>query len=110
MVEMVCLLVGHFAKDCFSQPGLQYSLVPEEEEEQTNETIQSVPQKQKKVEIHPFALPVISHIFALQLFLHLVLLSVQLDSNLSLIPCAFLGEKGQKGKEKESTEEGEVVF
>ncbi|KAJ8334805.1 hypothetical protein SKAU_G00404440 [Synaphobranchus kaupii] len=28
-----CGCKGHFAKDCFSQPGLQYSLVPDEEEE-----------------------------------------------------------------------------
>ncbi|XP_062869599.1 nucleolar protein of 40 kDa isoform X1 [Trichomycterus rosablanca] len=43
-----CGCTGHFAKDCFSQPGLQYSLVPEEEEQQTSETVQSEPQKQKK--------------------------------------------------------------
>ncbi|XP_016138812.1 nucleolar protein of 40 kDa-like [Sinocyclocheilus grahami] len=48
-----CGCRGHFAKDCFSQPGLQYSLVPEEEEEeqqppQTSQQTQSEPQKRKK--------------------------------------------------------------
>ncbi|KAJ8273023.1 hypothetical protein GJAV_G00096520 [Gymnothorax javanicus] len=32
-----CGCKGHFAKDCFSQPGLQYSLVPDEEEETKEE-------------------------------------------------------------------------
>ncbi|XP_059412283.1 zinc finger CCHC domain-containing protein 17-like [Carassius carassius] len=46
-----CGCRGHFAKDCFSQPGLQYSLVPEEEEEEppkTSQQTQSEPQKRKK--------------------------------------------------------------
>ncbi|KTG02881.1 hypothetical protein cypCar_00011809 [Cyprinus carpio] len=46
-----CGCRGHFAKDCFSQAGLQYSLVPEEEEEQppqTSQQTQSEPQKRKK--------------------------------------------------------------
>ncbi|XP_035385187.1 nucleolar protein of 40 kDa [Electrophorus electricus] len=44
-----CGCTGHFAKDCFSQPGLQYSLVPEEEEpECATQTTQSEPQKQRK--------------------------------------------------------------
>ncbi|XP_027031584.1 nucleolar protein of 40 kDa isoform X1 [Tachysurus fulvidraco] len=46
-----CGCTGHFAKDCFSQPGeKQYSLVPEEEEkeEPTSQTVQSEPQKRKK--------------------------------------------------------------
>ncbi|XP_077051907.1 zinc finger CCHC domain-containing protein 17 [Siphateles boraxobius] len=44
-----CGCTGHFAKDCFSKPGLQYSLVPEEEEEPTsNQNTQSEPQKRKK--------------------------------------------------------------
>lgn len=47
-----CGCRGHFAKDCFSRPGLQYSLVPEEEEEQpppqTSQQTQSEPQKRKK--------------------------------------------------------------
>ncbi|XP_036422448.1 nucleolar protein of 40 kDa [Colossoma macropomum] len=42
-----CGCTGHFAKDCFSQPGLQYSLVPEEEEPASQST-QSEPQKRKK--------------------------------------------------------------
>ncbi|XP_016411390.1 nucleolar protein of 40 kDa-like [Sinocyclocheilus rhinocerous] len=46
-----CGCRGHFAKDCFSQPGLQYSLVPEEEEEPpppASQQTQSEPQKRKK--------------------------------------------------------------
>ncbi|KAK3532320.1 hypothetical protein QTP86_016033 [Hemibagrus guttatus] len=44
-----CGCTGHFAKDCFSQPGEKlYSLVPEEEEEPASQTIQSEPQKRKK--------------------------------------------------------------
>ncbi|KAL7829596.1 hypothetical protein AOLI_G00304810 [Acnodon oligacanthus] len=46
-----CGCTGHFAKDCFSQPGLQYSLVPEEEEEEeepASQSTQSEPQKRKK--------------------------------------------------------------
>lgn len=47
-----CGCRGHFAKDCFSQPGeKQYSLVPEEEEEEeepASQTVQSEPQKRKK--------------------------------------------------------------
>ncbi|KAI7798796.1 nucleolar protein of 40 kDa [Triplophysa rosa] len=44
-----CGCTGHFAKDCFSQPGLQYSLVPEEEEEEPSaQNTQSQPQKRKK--------------------------------------------------------------
>ncbi|XP_051948668.1 nucleolar protein of 40 kDa [Xyrauchen texanus] len=43
-----CGCRGHFAKDCFSQPGLQYSLVPEEEEEPAVQSTQSEPQKRKK--------------------------------------------------------------
>ncbi|XP_066529624.1 nucleolar protein of 40 kDa [Hoplias malabaricus] len=43
-----CGCTGHFAKDCFSQPGLQYSLVPEEEEEPASQSTQSEPQKRKK--------------------------------------------------------------
>ncbi|KAK7138630.1 hypothetical protein R3I93_015918 [Phoxinus phoxinus] len=45
-----CGCIGHFAKDCFSKPGLQYSLVPEEEEEPpaSNQNTQSEPQKRKK--------------------------------------------------------------
>ncbi|TRZ01119.1 hypothetical protein DNTS_007844 [Danionella cerebrum] len=40
----------HFEKDCFSQPGLQYSLIPDEEEEEavTSQSAQSQPQKRKK--------------------------------------------------------------
>lgn len=54
----MCLLLGHFAKDCFSQPGeKQYSLVPEEEEELASQTVQSEPQKRKKVAKHPSAPP-----------------------------------------------------
>lgn len=51
----VCI-EGHFAKDCFSKPGLQYSLVPEEEEEEvppSAQNTQSQPQKRKKVQTHP---------------------------------------------------------
>uniref|UniRef100_A0A8C2DC14 Zinc finger CCHC domain-containing protein 17 n=1 Tax=Cyprinus carpio TaxID=7962 RepID=A0A8C2DC14_CYPCA len=51
-----CGCRGHFAKDCFSKPGLQYSLVPEEEEEveppPTSQQTQSEPQKRKKVQTH----------------------------------------------------------
>ncbi|XP_067281034.1 nucleolar protein of 40 kDa [Pseudorasbora parva] len=46
-----CGCIGHFAKDCFSKPGLQYSLVPEEDEEPpptSNQNTQSEPQKRKK--------------------------------------------------------------
>lgn len=44
-----CGCTGHFAKDCFSQHGLQYSLVPEEEEEEpSGQNTQSQPQKRKK--------------------------------------------------------------
>nr|AAH56336.1 Zinc finger, CCHC domain containing 17 [Danio rerio] len=45
-----CGCRGHFAKDCFSSPGLQYSLLPEEEEEEPPSTqiTQSEPQKRKK--------------------------------------------------------------
>ncbi|KAI5621532.1 nucleolar protein of 40 kDa [Silurus asotus] len=47
-----CGCKGHFAKDCFSQPGeKQYSLVPEEEEEEeepASHTVQPEPQKKKK--------------------------------------------------------------
>ncbi|XP_056597409.1 nucleolar protein of 40 kDa [Triplophysa dalaica] len=46
-----CGCTGHFAKDCFSKPGLQYSLVPEEEEEEvppSAQNTQSQPQKRKK--------------------------------------------------------------
>ncbi|XP_051527424.1 nucleolar protein of 40 kDa [Myxocyprinus asiaticus] len=43
-----CGCRGHFAKDCFSKPGLQYSLVPEEEEEPAVQSTQSEPQKRKK--------------------------------------------------------------
>ncbi|KAG5842223.1 nucleolar protein of 40 kDa [Anguilla rostrata] len=46
-----CGCKGHFAKDCFSQPGLQYSLVPDEEEEVKEEvpnlTVEQ-PHKRKK--------------------------------------------------------------
>ncbi|XP_072532352.1 zinc finger CCHC domain-containing protein 17 isoform X1 [Salminus brasiliensis] len=48
-----CGCTGHFAKDCFSQAGLQYSLVPEEEEEPAGQSVQSVPQKRKKVVARP---------------------------------------------------------
>ncbi|KAJ8378451.1 hypothetical protein AAFF_G00242660 [Aldrovandia affinis] len=47
-----CGCKGHFAKDCFSQPGLQYSLVPDEEEEAAKEEVPNLtvqqPQKRKK--------------------------------------------------------------
>ncbi|KAG9279841.1 nucleolar protein of 40 kDa [Astyanax mexicanus] len=43
-----CGCTGHFAKDCFSQAGLQYSLVPEEEGEPASQSVQSAPQKRKK--------------------------------------------------------------
>ncbi|KAI4871809.1 hypothetical protein NFI96_002127 [Prochilodus magdalenae] len=45
-----CGCTGHFAKDCFSKPGLQYSLVPEEEEveEPASQSTLSEPQKRKK--------------------------------------------------------------
>ncbi|XP_076865053.1 zinc finger CCHC domain-containing protein 17 [Brachyhypopomus gauderio] len=44
-----CGCTGHFAKDCFSQPGLQYSLVPEEEESEcVTQSTQSEPPKQRK--------------------------------------------------------------
>lgn len=53
---MYVCMQGHFAKDCFSKPGLQYSLVPEEEEEPptSNQNTQSEPQKRKKVRTHPW--------------------------------------------------------
>ncbi|XP_036372066.1 nucleolar protein of 40 kDa [Megalops cyprinoides] len=46
-----CGCKGHFAKDCFSQPGLQYSLVPDEEEEGEQEPASLAtqqPHKRKK--------------------------------------------------------------
>lgn len=43
-----CGCRGHFAKDCFSTPGLQYSLVPEEEEPASSQNTQSEPHKRKK--------------------------------------------------------------
>nr|XP_015204192.1 PREDICTED: nucleolar protein of 40 kDa isoform X1 [Lepisosteus oculatus]XP_015204193.1 PREDICTED: nucleolar protein of 40 kDa isoform X1 [Lepisosteus oculatus] len=44
-----CGCKGHFTKDCFSQPGgLQYSLLPEEEEEQTGEGFQEQPSQSGK--------------------------------------------------------------
>ncbi|KAG9355558.1 hypothetical protein JZ751_000396 [Albula glossodonta] len=43
-----CGCKGHFAKDCFSQPGLQYSLVPDEEEEVQEDVADSSTQQQHK--------------------------------------------------------------
>ncbi|KAL4629397.1 hypothetical protein GN956_G16456 [Arapaima gigas] len=43
-----CGCRGHFAKDCFSQPGLQYSLVPEDEDAAGEAPTQSAHRKKKE--------------------------------------------------------------
>ncbi|KAM3596252.1 uncharacterized protein V6R79_011170 [Siganus canaliculatus] len=41
-----CGCKGHFTKDCFSAPGLQYALVPEEDDEEPQQPTSTVPAKQ----------------------------------------------------------------
>ncbi|XP_048848710.1 nucleolar protein of 40 kDa [Brienomyrus brachyistius] len=45
-----CGCKGHFTKDCYSQPGLQYSLVPEEEEE-PSQSAQTHPENKKEKKV-----------------------------------------------------------
>ncbi|XP_038144778.1 nucleolar protein of 40 kDa [Cyprinodon tularosa] len=40
-----CGCKGHFTKDCFSAPGLQYALVPEEDNEETQQQQQTASQR-----------------------------------------------------------------
>lgn len=44
--KKLCFVSGHFTKDCFSAPGLQYALVPEEADEAPQQQTSTVKPEQ----------------------------------------------------------------
>lgn len=46
LTNKLCFVSGHFTKDCFSAPGLQYALVPEEGDDVPQQQTSTVKPKQ----------------------------------------------------------------